>query len=183
MLADIKLSLSARRHIQLLHEHRGFYCLSCSPSQLVGACGLTCPLLSPHSAGSGFHGLADSETWQRRSLSDTAKYREITNDMDARGDSLYASTVARWERSVEKLNRGCMAPTEWHDREGWREMTPRNRVKVSFKEGWSFESAWGEGERREESVAPEVRLGGGKRRWDCANADYQDDRRKRVKGF
>jgi hypothetical protein len=184
-LADIKLSLDARQHITLLHENAGLYCLTCSPSEDVpGTCGPTCPLLCPHSRSSQFRGTADNYHWLRNLSSNRATWRGIGGEMDRLGMSVYASTVSRWERGVEKLRGECEASTEVHENEGWRPILPsRRRKEVSFKEGWSFETAWGRGPGMEEEIGPDVVRGVSvkrKRGVDGANA-LQGERRKRVK--
>jgi hypothetical protein len=156
-LSIIRLSLNTRIHMSLSHKHHGFYCVHCTPRATHGACGPTCPLLRPQKSYGPFFDVAD-EDWYRQLASDKAKYREITHDMAARGTTVYASTIARWERVVAKLRKGVEAPSDYWESEGWRYVKiVDKRKRIEFTRGWSFEGAWGSGPGLEGEVAPEVR--------------------------
>ncbi|KAG9192856.1 hypothetical protein G6011_11590 [Alternaria panax] len=156
-LSIIKLSLNTRIHMSLSHKNFGYYCVHCTPRAAYGACGPTCPLLRPKKSHGPFFKFANKD-WYRQLASDKGKYREITNDMAARGTAVYASTVARWERAVAKLRKRIDAPSEYWESEGWPYVKIVDaRKRIEFKREWNFEEAWGRGPGLEGEVATEVK--------------------------
>ncbi|KAF1842141.1 uncharacterized protein K460DRAFT_268350, partial [Cucurbitaria berberidis CBS 394.84] len=151
VLADMKITMANRKYFLKLNKYDSWYCTHCTPGNVIGACGHTCPLLRPRDK---MYNPPITNGWVQRATADCAAYQEIVDDMDARGNQVYAATVSRWERAVEKLRLSGRTEAERHADLNWSQV-PRVNTRAGFKPGWGFEEHWGKGPAACDEIAPD----------------------------
>jgi hypothetical protein len=142
--------ITVRNHLTKIYTRRGAYCLQCPPPCIIGSCGATCPLLRPPRQLYDF--VVDLD-WLKSTNADYKLYLSIVTEMESKSDAVYAATVGKWERAVEKLRANAENRAEMRAAYGWTDV-PQMKYHVGMKRSWVFEHSWSEGRKVSIGIAP-----------------------------
>ncbi|KAF2819032.1 hypothetical protein CC86DRAFT_255062, partial [Ophiobolus disseminans] len=117
-LADIKHSIDIRTYFVLQNYHGHYFCPHCSPTDLLGSCGPTCPLLRPYHKSST-QPYALTPEWMQCAHLDAQLYKSLVDDVARHGDAVDAERLRQWEKAAEKLRRKGRNMAEQHAENGW----------------------------------------------------------------
>lgn len=151
LLSDIRITLTNRTFLVNIAESFSLFCLTCTSISKPGGCGPTCPLLRPPEKMHSGHDI--NQAWIRNANTMRKLYQITVQEMNERGNEVYASTVGRWERAVTVLRRDTRTNAERYCDGEWR-MVPPIRAHKGFDIDWEFKGNWWEASMVDEDFEP-----------------------------
>lgn len=121
-----------------------------------GACGQTCPLLTPY-ANSKYDGY---NAWEVKLRADDRRYQIVIEEIDTLRYQVSRAKLRSWEQNVEHLKLGTLTLSEMYDRLESLKRATEMKGGV-FKNIWNFEDAWGKGSAKAEQEPRSPRSNGG----------------------
>jgi hypothetical protein len=148
ILKKIEPDMNAIQHLLDRGTHNGEFCEEFTPkNQTRGTCGASCPLLDPNDREGIFGSFEEETDYFNIAKQQKAEFHLIISKMK-KTPKPRSSKITKWEKRVDELWKGLMAPSEVLDN---KKITATQGLNLD----WTFSSAWRDSPLMDDKLAPD----------------------------